>query len=313
MNIKEFKRGSFRLAMLLVALLLVGAGEGFAQGGGGGGVRNGGRVLAGPTVTVTGPVLPSTPPAPDVLMRESFGAGAANLRPTGGKGSLRMYPDTSIAGFWIEYPGSKDTVWLAPPETGQTWRPCATVDNPYEMFSPLQVPPPWVGPDLAAIWGKNGCLISTWADSVADHPTALMPFKAPATAYQISLDVYPGATGPYVGFGLTGSSLLDSNLETSGSIWLEVKPGSAEFGAIITETYELRANGRTGPVLASGTIYNYDPNTRLVIRYDPVTKLASASVNEIELGVFPLNIASPKFIGIEGIGLVDNLVVRKLP
>jgi hypothetical protein len=46
-----------------------------------------------------------------------------------------------------------------------------------------------------------------------------------------------------------------------------------------------------------------------VLPYDPVAKLVSASINEVELGVFPLAIPTPKFIGIEGIGIVDNLVV----
>jgi hypothetical protein len=294
MNIKRFRSGSFGWAMLLVALLLIGAGEGFAQNGGGGG----GTVVPGPTPAPTPAILPSTPLAPDVIMRESFGL-ADQARPAGGKGTAKFYSiHSTISGFWIEYPGSKDTAWLAPPEPGQTWHACGASDDPYEMFSPIQ-----------STFG-NGCLVSDWRDPISEFPTALMPFKAPATPYQISIDVWLGTN--YLGFGLTGSSLLNSNLETSGSIWLELKPGPLESGGIFTETYELRVNGRTGPVLASGTTY-FDPHSRLVIRYDPVTKLASASVNEVELGIFPLAIANPRFIGIEGVGIVDNFVVRKLP
>ena len=101
MNNKEFTRGSFGSAMLLIALLLIGAGNSVAQKGGGGG-------------------------GTDVIMRESFGM-ADLARPTGGKSTVKPYSvHTAISGFWIEYPGSKDTAWLAPPETGQTWRICAS-------------------------------------------------------------------------------------------------------------------------------------------------------------------------------------------
>src|SRR5438270_532243 len=61
-------------------------------------------------VTVTDPsILPTTPPAPDVLVRESFGM-ANQQRPAGGKGALRdVFAHTTLGGFWLEYPGSKNT------------------------------------------------------------------------------------------------------------------------------------------------------------------------------------------------------------
>ncbi|HST50619.1 MAG TPA: hypothetical protein VLJ61_01310 [Pyrinomonadaceae bacterium] len=283
------------------------AGTGFAQGkaggGGGGGGANGGGGGGGgvkPAPTPIPVVLPSTPPAPDVIMRESFGMGDDLLRPTGGKGELKAtFTHTSISGFWVEYPGSKDAAWLAPPETGQTWRICASSPDPYEMFSPLQVA------------NGNGCLASEWFDAVPENPTALMPFKAPASAYEISINGYPAPIeGKYIALGLTNSSLLSSNLETSASVWLVLRPGPAHNNT--TVIYELRASGTDGPVLASGETY-FDPFNRLVLRYDPLAKLVSASVNEIELGSFSQSIPTPKFIGIEGVGIVDNLVVRKLP
>jgi hypothetical protein len=47
--------------------------------------------------------------------------------------------------------------------------------------------------------------------------------------------------------------------------------------------------------------------------YDPVTGYASASLNGVELGTwFAGAIRTPKYVGIEGVGNVDNLVVRKL-
>jgi hypothetical protein len=49
------------------------------------------------------------------------------------------------------------------------------------------------------------------------------------------------------------------------------------------------------------------------LRYDPTTGNASASLNGLELGTWVAGaIRTPKYIGIEGVGVVDNLVVRKL-
>ena len=65
-----------------------------------------------------------------------------------------------------------------------------------------------------------------------------------------------------------------------------------------------------GPVLASGQTF-FEAYNRLVLRYDPLSQMVSASVNGVEFGVFSQSLATPKFIGIEGVGIVDNLVVRK--
>jgi hypothetical protein len=288
--------GSSRVAgaLLAGALLAMWSIDGLASGGGGGG---GGGVTKPPAPVVT---LPATPPAPDVILRESF--GLADLwRPAGGKGIAKPYSiHTAIAGFWVEYPGSSNTAWLAPLEPAQTWRVCGATDDPFEMPSPLQ-----------QTYG-NGCLFSDFFDPIAEHPAALMPFTAPATPYQLSIDAWatgaPGADPGYLGFGLTSSSLLTSNLESTGSVWFEIVVDIARQ----SQSYALRLDGRTGPILASGTTM-FDPHTRLVIRYNPVTGTLGASINEIELGVFQQSIAKPRFIALEGVGIVDNLVVRKLP
>lgn len=309
MHKEGFRKARFGSALLVSALLSIWAADGFASGGTGGSGGGGGG-----TTTTTAPavsILPTTAPAPDVIMRESFGVGALQMRPTGGKGTAKAYGVyTAISGFWIEYPGSKNTAWLAPSEPAQTWRVCTVgPSDPYEMPSPLQVPPTGItDPD----YGVDGCLFANSVDPTTDRPTALMPFTAPATPYQISIDAwaFPNPVDPatYLGFGLTTSGALDSNLETSAGVWLVLRVGT--YGT--SQTYELRVNGMTGPVLASGTM-SFDTLTRLVLRYDPAAKMVSASVNEVELGVFPEAIATPKFIGIEGTGFVNNFVVRQLP
>jgi len=272
--------------MLLMLVLSICVASAMASGGSGGG---------GGTTTSGSGILPTTPPEPDVILRESFGL-ADLARPTGGKGVLKdIFLSKPIASFWLEYPGSKNTAWLAPSE-GQTWRFAASSDNPYEMASPIQV-----------TWG-NGTVISEWFDPPTEHPSALMPFKAPSTPYEVSINGYPAPLdGAYIGVGLTNSTLLNSNLETSASVWLLLKP-LAQFDGF-NLIYELRANGMSGPVLATGSAFNEAFN-RLVLRYDPVTQTVSASVNENELGSFPLSIARPNFVGFEGVGIVDNFVVR---
>jgi hypothetical protein len=204
---------------------------------------------------------------------------------------------TPLTGFWVEYPGSKNTAWLAPAETTQTWRACGATDDPYEMPSPIQ-----------ATWG-NGCIVSDWIDPVLTRPTALVPFTQPAAPYQISIDAWPAtdaASDYYLGFGLTDVSILESNLETSAGVWLELKFIDS---ATNMSSYALRTDGRTGPVLATGTL-PFDAHTRLVLRYDPTAHTVSASVNEIDLGTYTQPIRTPKFIGIEGVGIADNFVVR---
>src|SRR4051812_13842358 len=86
------------------------AGGGGATGGGGGG---------GVTTPTPSP-LPTTAPAADILMRESFGPGPDLVRPTGGKGTLKSTSlHTTLNGFWLEYPGSSKTQWITP-DVGQT-------------------------------------------------------------------------------------------------------------------------------------------------------------------------------------------------
>jgi hypothetical protein len=291
--------------MLLAALLLTSTGAGFAQGKGGvGNVSKGGGGGGGvkPVPTPVPQILPTTAPAPDVIIRESFGMADGLLRPTGSNGTLKeTFVHNSISGFWVEYPGSKDTVWLAPPEGQQTWRICASSVNPYEtLFTPLQVV------------NGNGCIASEWFDAVPDNPTALLPFKAPAGAYEVSINGYPAPIdGKYIALGLTGSSLLESNLKTSADIWLSLRfaDPTHDYGTLI---YELRTNGMDGPVLASGQTF-FDSFNRLALRYDPVARTVSASVNGVEVGVFQQSIPAPRFIGLEGVGILDNLIVRKLP
>ena len=159
-----------------------------------------------PVPTVPSP-LPTTAPAPETLVRESFGLGPDVMRPAGGKGDLRAtWLRTPLNGFWVEWPGSKATAWLTPAK-GQTWRLCGTNPSPYELPSPLQG-------DASTGFLNAGCASSEWFDlPVLVHPTALLPFTPPTTtAWAVSMEGYPSVVdGAYVAVGLTSSPLLVSN------------------------------------------------------------------------------------------------------
>jgi hypothetical protein len=269
---------------------LAGSATSLSKGGGGGGGGGGGTV----TPPATPPFnLPTTAPAPGVLLRESFGL-AAGFRPQGDKGAMRdVGIHTSIAGYWLEYLGSKDTQWLTQ-TTGQSWKFAGCSDDPYELASPLQTP-------------SNGCVASDWFDAVTSYPTALVPFAAPASGYELSMDGYPAPiANAYVAIGFTSSTLVASNLTTAGSLWLRVRNlGSGPL------SYELRTGSlATGALLASGTA-GFPGWNRMSIRYAPATGTATLSIDGTVVGSYAAPISSPRYVAFEGVGILDNLVVRE--
>ncbi|MBK7906688.1 MAG: hypothetical protein IPJ78_08985 [Gemmatimonadetes bacterium] len=254
-----------------------------ASGGGGG------------TTTPVPQILPTTAPAPGVLLRESFGQ-ADLLRPHGGKGTLReTYIHTTIGGFWLEWPGSKNAQWMTP-NGDQTWKIAACTDDPYETLpAPLQL-----------TYG-NGCISSEWFDAVTEYPAALQPFRAPSTAYEVSIDTWVAPIpGAYIGLGFTNSSILLSNLATSAPIWIRMTD-PLDGGDL---QYELRTNGMSGPVLATGRggVSGWDP---IALRYDPVAQTVTLRVNGETIGTYPFTMAPPRYVGFEGVGVLDNFVVRQ--
>ncbi|HZX95974.1 MAG TPA: hypothetical protein VFE90_15735 [Myxococcales bacterium] len=276
--------------------------SGGAGGGGGGTGGGGGGVTTPPPPPLPNP-LPTTPPEPGVIIRESFGFGPDNARPNGGKGTMRaVFTNMSISGFWVEWPGSKTTVWRAPETGPQSWTFCGASENWFEGPSPLQAP------------GMNGCITSAWFDPPVINPTALLPFTQPAGSYEISVDMFPGGRpNSYVAIGLTRSGALNDNLNSVGDVWLLLRSAPVPDSGL-NATYELRLNGTTGPLLAQGDVFLVNGFWNPVsLRYDPVSKSVSADVSGISLGAFPVDIAPPSFIAIEGVGIADNLVVRNSP
>src|SRR5690242_2361992 len=128
---KVFKLASIALCLGALGAVPAYASGGSGGGGGGGGGTGGGGTGGGGTCDTT-PVLPTTAQAPNVILRESFGFGSNNLRPQGGKGCNKFVSaHTHLSGFWVEYPGSKNTAWLAS-AAGQSWDFCAASIDPNE-------------------------------------------------------------------------------------------------------------------------------------------------------------------------------------
>jgi hypothetical protein len=119
--------------------------------------------------------------------------------------------------------------------------------------------------------------------------------------------VVPGA---YVAVGLTNSGATLSNFSSVGQVWLSLRKQEAMVNGPLV--YELRTNGMSGALLASGVVDDLTWN-QMLLRYDPVAKRLSASLNGVSLGEFALDMPAPRYAGFEGVGILDNFVIRKAP
>jgi len=281
----------------VVAAALTVAAQAQAAGGAGGGGGGGGGGIQPPSI------LPTTPPAPGVILRESFGQGASTAagtfaRPQGGNGVLRTVNiNTSVGGYWLEYPGSKSEVWSAPDVGGQ-WIFAAASLNPFEtLSSPLQEP------------GFNGIAFSGWSDGVVTTSDLVVPFRGAATKYVLSAELFPAfLPGSYIGFGLSGSGALNANLPASGQVWLRLTWTDSTVLGSFSGQYEVMS-GRT--VLASGQA-NLDSWNPVQITVDPVAQTFNVTLNGIDLGTWASRV-TPSFIAFEGQGIADDLIVRTVP
>lgn len=275
-----------------------------ACGGGGDGTGNAEaeRVTAqkgggAATQAVTSNPLPQVAPEPGVLIHESFGWGDTTTRPAGSKGALKSAQYASIHGFWVEYPGSKNLTWMAP-ETHHWVFGSGSSDS--------ETPHPVSGMD--GVWAG---FAGSWQDMVArPAPTALLPFKPPAKAWSLEVDVMPMAVADsYMAIGLSASPDTLDNFITSGQMWLSARKKGDYWSPTV---YEWRLNGSTGALIASLERPNDDIASHLTLRVDPVARTASAEVNGVSLGSVAYS-AAPGYIGFEGLGSADNFVVRAAP
>jgi hypothetical protein len=230
-------------------------------------------------------------------MRESFGPGPL-LRPTGGKGTLKATNlHTTLNGFWAEWPGSSKTAWITP-DVGQTWKFCGGSADGIELPSPLQT-----------LYG--GCIASEWFDPPTSYPTALLPITVtlPADGYELSMEGYPAPIpGAYVAIGFTSSSAVTSNLTSGGLLWLRVVD-STRTGFPLH--YELRTGGLTsGQLIASGDAGAAGWN-QMALRYSPSAGTVTLRYANRIVATYPVSIPQPKYLAFEGVGVLDDLVLRR--
>lgn len=302
------------LTALALAALLAGCGgdvsddsrspasadDGRSQALKGGGDCTGSCSGGGGTPVVGTNPLPTSAPAPGVLVRESFGPGPAGIRPKGGKGDLRStFIGTTLGGFWAEWPGSKNKAWITPAGEA-TWKFTASSSggpnpNPNEAASPLEVD---------TVYGQ------VWSDvsdgATGGYPTALLPMSWPTTVWSMSIEVLSSqVAGSYVALGVTDSGATLSNLVSASKVSLLVRMGAAGSNL----SWELWQGGTTRTLLASGPVEDLGFN-QLKLSYDPATQRLTVTVNGAPGGSYAVALGAPRYAAFEGLGTVDNFVVR---
>lgn len=247
--------------------------------------------------------LPTTAPAPDIVVRESFGPGPAGIRPKGGKGDLRStFIGTTLGGFWVEWPGNKNNAWIT--GSGEaTWKFTASSNggpdwDPYELPSPLEVD---------TFYGQ---VFSDVSDGVSGgYPTALLPVAWPTTGWSMSIEGLLWSQSPtsYIALGVTDSGTTLSNLVSSSRVTLLVRPTGDGMAVV----WELWQGGGTRTLLGSGVVADESLN-QLRLDYRPATQQLTVLVNGVPVGTRTVNLGVPRYAAFEGHGIVDNFVIRKV-
>lgn len=247
--------------------------------------------------------LPDHPPAPDILMRESFGPGPDFVRPKGGKGDLRssgLYE--TLGGFWIEWPGSKNNAWKTP-NGDQSWKFAGAGGNPYELPSPLQPDESTMGVAYA-----NNFDVPPGTEI---YPTALVAIQPPVTPWAVSIEAVPiqdlDRPNSYVALGLTrDGKLLLSNFTTVGLATVILRPEpDSPTGQL---RWDLRIGGASqAQGLTDDWTYNH-----LELRIDPSAGQLWAGINGSFVGPYAAPTGPISFAGFEGKGMADNFVMRRL-
>lgn len=256
----------------------------------------------GDPVAGTNP-LPTTAPAPDVVVRESFGPGPDGIRPKGGKGDLRStFVGTTLGGYWVEWRGDKNNAWITPAGEA-TWKFTAGSSggpnwDPYELPSPLEVD---------TVYGQ---VYSDVSDGAAGgYPTALLPVAWPAGGWSMSIEglLWSQSPASTLALGLTDSGITIGNLASASRVTLRVRP----TGDGQTLAWELWQGVTARSMLAGGVVEDQSLN-QLRIDYLPATQQLSVRVNGVVLATHTVALGRPRYAAFEGHGIVDNFVVRRV-
>lgn len=236
------------------------------------------------------------------MFRESFGFGANYQRPKSGKGRMTpVFVATGIAGFWAEYPATKNNTWMGLDVSGTaSWTFAAATPNPMEDPTPMQ-------PD-----GSNGTAFCINDLGPFQPVDLLVPMNSPKTKFSITAELGPRpVVGHYTGIGLTNANVLEDNFETSATVWVRLL--AQETGVQGTGLAEFRTNGLAGPSVSGVVPVDFNGFTHVEIIVDPVRQAATATVSGVPLGTLRIPAGTTKYVGFEGSGMADNLVVKVLP
>ena len=289
--------------------MLSGGGGGGSGGGGGGGGGGTKPVLATPAIAPgTFDGIGSGP----TYVHESFGfAQGTRYKQNGDITAVNVH--SNINGIRAEYPNNKTETWIAPPEVagGQEFD-FAVVGpaDPKEAYTPLQ-------DDKVNGYYSDGLLALNGSDFLSGgpdlRPNALLPFAAPTTsAYTVSADAVAMFSKAAIGF--TSSGAVNNNFEANGQAWLEVNflGNFPAGGSTFVDTWTFHTGGLSGPTF-SGT-FDQDPTSfnRLAVSYDPVNKVATASINDVVVATTPFSAQAIKYVGVEGSwdASIDNFTVQ---
>lgn len=237
-----------------------------------------------------------------MLFRESFGFGPNNERPKSGKGKLTpVFAGTGVSGFWAENPASKSITWMSLDAAGVPgWNFAATSINMNEAPTPMQ-------PD-----GGNG---TTWCFNdlgVFRFVDLLAPFNSPRSKFSVSAELMPRPIlGHSTALGLTNSNVLEDNFEGSAIVWVRIL--AQQTGVQGSGMAEFHTRGLSGDSTSLQIPVDFNGFNRVEIIVDPVALTATATVNGIALGTLPIPAGTTKYLGFEGSGGADNLVVQLVP
>lgn len=238
------------------------------------------------------------------LFRESFAFGPTNQRPKSGKGRMtNIFLNMSISGFWVENPSNRNTTWMTLDGSGvQGWTWAAASPNPYEAPTPLDP----TGTNNGIAW----CQVDPGA--AFEQSALLAPFPAPTVKFSVSGDLMPRPiVGQYTALGLTYSNALQDNFESAAAVWVRLRMNDPAdtFNGVA----EFHIYGLAGPTVSAAVPVTYNGFNHTEIIVDPVALRATATVNGVPLGTLRIPAAAPRYVGFEGSGGADNLVVVTVP
>jgi hypothetical protein len=292
------------ITTLAAAALLAGAMTGTASAGHGG--DGGGRGAGEPKPVLQPPPIPPATfegigPGP-VFVHESFGH-MQRTRYTQSGSVIDVVDKPAVNGIRAEFPNNRTETWIG--SSGEpAWRFSVTSPgDPFEPFSPLQ--------DAGELGLQDGTLSIVGAEVGTDtRPAAVVPFAAPAdTAFTVSAETVPFVGKTAIGF--TTSAATSQNFETGGQAWLELDTfGRSPLGGntgITRWTFHAGASTTTGTYDISPTSYD-----RMAVSYDPVNRVAAATVNGVVVASVPYAAQPIRYAGVEGSlhGNVDDFTVR---